>query len=111
MHPQRMVVKFYNCTNTKGMSMDTKQSVNDTPRISVYAINIRQILVKAQKRHSSVDVMNNYSMKQPDRYYFEGIEMMTQSQQNFEWKIRGIGKYSLWILTRLVTSFLWLRIV
>ena len=33
----KMVVKFYNCTNSKRMSTDTKRTANDINRISVHA--------------------------------------------------------------------------
>ena len=48
-------------------------------------------------------------MKQPDLYYFETIKMTSEAWSNFVWRIRAAGEYSLWTLTRLVTSLLWFR--
>ena len=48
-------------------------------------------------------------MKQPDLYDFETIKMTSQAWTNFVWRILAAGEYSLWILTKLVTSFLWFQ--
>ena len=48
-------------------------------------------------------------MKQPDLYYFETIKMTSQAWSNFVWRIRAAGEYSLWTLTRFVTSFAWFQ--
>ena len=56
-----------------------------------------------------VHTINTYSMEQPDLYYFETIKMTSQAWSNFVWRIRAAGEYSLWTLTRLVMSFLWLQ--
>ena len=40
-------------------------------------------------------ILNNYSMKQPDLYYFGTIKMTSQAWSNFVWRIRAAGDYSL----------------
>ena len=40
-------------------------------------------------------IINTYSMKEPDLYYFETIKMTSQAQSNFVWRIRATGEYSL----------------
>ena len=40
-------------------------------------------------------IINTYSMKQPDLYYFETIKMTSQAKSNFVWRIRAAGDYSL----------------
>ena len=52
-----------------------------------------------------ISLFNTYSMKQPDLYYFEAIKMTSQAYQI----LYGEYEYSLWTLTRLVTSFLWFQ--
>ena len=42
-----------------------------------------------------INVINTYSMKQPDLYYFETIKMTSQALSNFVWRIRAAGEYSL----------------
>ena len=42
-----------------------------------------------------VVIINTYSMKQPDLYYFEAIKMTSQALSNFAWRIRAAGEYSL----------------
>ena len=54
-------------------------------------------------------IINTYSLKQPDLYYFETIKMTSQAWSNFAWRIRAAGEYSLWTLTRLVKSFAWFQ--
>ena len=54
-------------------------------------------------------MINTYSMKQRDLYYFEAIKITSQALSNFVWRIRAAGEYSLYSLTRLVMSFLWLQ--
>ena len=45
--------------------------------------------------HITFLLINIYSMKQPDLYYFETIKMTSQACSNFEWRIRAAGEYSL----------------
>ena len=40
-------------------------------------------------------LINTYSMKQPDLYYFETMQMTSQAWSNFVWRIRATGEYSL----------------
>ena len=41
------------------------------------------------------DIINTYSMKQSDLYYFEAIKMTSQAWSNFVWRIRAGGEYPL----------------
>ena len=54
-------------------------------------------------------LINTYSMKQTDLYYFETIKMTSPAYPNFVWRIQAAGEYSLWTVTRLMTSFLWFQ--
>ena len=46
-------------------------------------------------RTKMVMILNPYSMRQPDLYYFETIKMTSQALSSFVWRIRAAGKYSL----------------
>ena len=48
-------------------------------------------------------------MKQPDPYYFETMQMMSQALSKFTENIRLRLIFSKQNLTRLVTSFLWFQ--
>ena len=54
-------------------------------------------------------MFNTCSMKQPDLYYFETIEMTSQAQSNFVWRIRAAGEYFSVNLARLVMLFAWFQ--
>ena len=40
-------------------------------------------------------LLNTYSMKQPDLYYFETMKMTSHAYSNFLWRIRAAGECSL----------------
>ena len=44
--------------------------------------------------------LTTYSMKQPDIYYFEAIEMTSQTESNFVWRIRAADVISLFKIHR-----------
>ena len=48
-------------------------------------------------------------MKQPDLYYFETMQMMSQALSKFTDNTRLQLIFSIQNLTRLVTSFLWFQ--
>ena len=51
--------------------------------------------MKSVHLRSDKSLINTYSMKQPDLYYFETIKMTSQAWSNFVWRIRAAGEYSL----------------
>ena len=62
-------------------------------------------LIAVSSRWPTGPLVNTYSMKQPNLYCSEAIKMTSHAWSNFVWRIRAAGEYSLWTLTRLVTSF------
>ena len=42
-------------------------------------------------------IVNTYSMKQPDLYYFETIKMTSQTWSNFVWRIRVFSVTFGWV--------------
>ena len=50
-----------------------------------------------------------YSMKRPDLYYFETMQMTPQTQSKFTENTRLRLVFSIQNLNRLVTSFLWFQ--
>ena len=58
---------------------------------------------------SSGKLLNNYSMKQADLYYFETMQMTSQAWSKFTENTCLPFVFSIQNLTRLVTSFLWFQ--
>ena len=52
-------------------------------------------VVLTQIQIYSWELINTYSTKQADLYYFETIKMMSQAWSKFVWRIQTAGKYSL----------------
>ena len=54
-------------------------------------------------------IINTYSMKQADLYYFETMQMTSQALSKFTDNTRLRLVFFIQNLTRLVTSFLWFQ--
>ena len=81
--------------------------------VAIHALLVCLLLQGCDIRHNflvSFDMLQNtYSMKQPDLYYFETMQMMSQAQSKFTENTRLQLVFSIQNLTRLVTSFLWFQ--
>ena len=79
--------------------------------VAIHALSVCLLLQCCDIRHnflvSSSILQNTYSMKQPDLYYSEAMQMTSQAQSKFTENTRLWLVFSIQNLTSLVTSFLW----
>ena len=59
---------------------------------SIIIFLICKVLVGCTYNMWHTSVFNTYSMKQPDIYYFEAINMTAQALSYFIWRIRAAGE-------------------
>ena len=81
--------------------------------VAIQALSVCLLLQCCDIRHnflvSSGMLQNTYSMKQPDLYCFETMQMTSQAQSKLAENTRLRLVFSIQNLTRLVTSFLWFQ--